>query len=52
MAGGSIQSYITTDLLKDIEVEIHGGYERIASILAIIDKKIENNSAINDNLTA
>lgn len=52
MAGGSIQSYITTDLLKDIEVEIHGGYERIASLLAIIDKKIENNSAINDNLLA
>lgn len=50
MAGGSIQSYITTDLLKDIEVEIPSGYERIASLLAIIDKKIENNSAINDNL--
>jgi type I restriction enzyme S subunit len=52
MAGGSIQSYITTDLLKDIEVEIPGDYERIASFLAIIDKKIENNSVINANLAA
>lgn len=50
MAGGSIQSYITTDLLKDIEVEIPGCYERIAFLLGLIDKKIENNSAINDNL--
>lgn len=49
-AGGSIQAYITTDLLKKITVYIHKNYEKIAYILSIIDAKIENNNKINDNL--
>lgn len=50
MAGGSIQSYITTDLLKDIIVDIPDNYCAIANLLAILDKKIEINSIVNDNL--
>lgn len=49
-AGGSIQSYITTDLLKNIYVDIPEDYESKANILKIIDDKIENNHRINDNL--
>lgn len=49
-ASGSIQSYITTDLLKDITIYIPENYKQIANILSIIDKKIENNKKINDNL--
>ena len=49
-AGGSIQSYITTDLLKDIEVEIPDDYEKRANFLSLIDEKIHNNNQINDNL--
>ena len=49
-AGGSIQSYITTDLLKDIEVEIPDDYEKRANFLFLIDEKIHNNNQINDNL--
>lgn len=51
-AGGSIQSYITTDLLKDIEVEIPDDYEKRANFLSLIDEKIHNNNQINDNLSA
>ncbi len=49
-AGGSIQSYITTDLLKDITIYLPNNYEEMAQILSIIDAKIENNNRINDNL--
>ena len=49
-AGGSIQSYITTDLLKNIYVDIPEDYESKANVLKIIDDKIENNHRINDNL--
>lgn len=49
-AGGSIQAYITTDLLKDIEVYIPDDFDNIAQILYVIDEKIENNNRINDNL--
>ena len=49
-AGGSIQAYITTDLLKDITVYIPENYEEITHILSVIDAKIENNNRINDNL--
>ena len=50
-AGGSIQSYITTDLLKDIEVEIPDDYEKRANFLSLIDEKIHHNNQINDNLS-
>lgn len=49
-AGGSIQAYITTDLLKEITINIPDNYEEIAYILSIIDAKIANNNNINDNL--
>lgn len=49
-AGGSIQAYITTDLLKGITIYIPDNYEEIAYILSIIDAKIANNNKINDNL--
>ena len=49
-AGGSIQSYITTDLLKSLFVEIPDNYEEIADLLIALDNKIENNYKINDNL--
>ena len=49
-AGGSIQAYITTDLLKEITIYIPDNYEKIAYILSIIDAKIANNNKINDNL--
>ncbi len=52
VAGGSIQSYITTDLLKDIEIEIPDDYEKRANFLLLIDEKIRNNNQINDNLAA
>lgn len=49
-SGGSIQSYITTDLLKDITIEIPDNFEKKAKMLRLIDKKIDNNTRINDNL--
>ena len=52
VAGGSIQSYITTDLLKDIEIEIPDDYEKQANFFLLIDEKIRNNNQINDNLAA
>ena len=52
MAGGSIQSYITTDLLKDIIVDIPDNYSTIADLLAILDEKMEINRMVNDNLAA
>lgn len=45
-AGGSIQSYITTDLLKSLFVEIPDNYEEIADLLIALDNKIENNYKI------
>ena len=51
-SGGSIQSYITTDLLKDITIEIPDNFEKKAKMLRLIDKKIDNNTRINDNLAA
>ena len=50
-AGGSIQAYITTDLLKEVTVYIPDNYAKIAHVFSIIDSKIENNNQINDNLT-
>lgn len=49
-AGGSIQSYITTDLLNDIYVDIPEDYEEKAKTLQYIGAKIDNNNRINDNL--
>ena len=51
-SSGSIQAYITTDLLKDITIHIPENYKEIAHILSVIDDKIENNNRINDNLAA
>ena len=51
-AGGSIQSYITTDLLKDISIEIPEDFDKKAKLLRLIDNKINNNNRINDNLAA
>ena len=49
-AGGSIQSYITTNLLNDIDVQIPDDYEKKTYILQQIDEKILLNQKINDNL--
>ena len=49
-AGGSIQAYITTDLLKNIDIQIPADYAEKAFVLRQIDQKIENNNRINDNL--
>ena len=51
-AGGSILNYITTDLLKEIVIDIpnENALLNISSILYSLDEKIENNNAINDNL--
>ena len=49
-AGGSIQSYITTDLLKDIVIDIPNDFEKKALLLKKIDLTILNNENINDNL--
>ncbi len=48
--GGSILSYITTDLLKAIDIDLSDDYEKIASILYSLDKKMAINDSINDNL--
>lgn len=50
--GGSILSYITTDLLKEIEIDLPNELtvDRITKTLAMIDRRIQNNKAINDNL--
>ena len=51
-AGGSILNYITTDLLKEIVIDIpnENALLNISSILYSLDEKIENNTCINDNL--
>ncbi|MFJ8452476.1 restriction endonuclease subunit S [Bacillus paramycoides] len=50
--GGSVLSYISTDLLKDITVEIpdEKDVELVSRLLSTIDRKIETNNKINDNL--
>lgn len=50
--GGSILSYISSDLLKEIVVKIPDELTVKSSvkILSTIDKKIENNNKINDKL--
>ena len=50
--GGSILSYITTDLLKEVEINLPDELtvDRITKTLVMIDSKIQNNEAINDNL--
>lgn len=51
-SSGSVQSYITSDILKNMQIEIPN-YEyqnKIVSILGDIDKKIVNNNEINNNL--
>jgi type I restriction enzyme S subunit len=52
--GGSIQSYINSDLLKDLIVHIpkHAIVERIARLLSTIDDKIILNKRINAELEA
>ena len=50
--GGSILSYITSDLLKEIEIDLpdESTIEKVTNALLLIDKKILNNNRINDNL--
>lgn len=50
--GGSILSYITTDLLKEICVEIPDNVtiDSVSDLLATIERKIYINSKINNNL--
>lgn len=52
--GGSVQAYISSDLLKDITIVLpdEGNIKKITSILDKLDQKIKNNNAINDNLAA
>lgn len=51
---GSVFDTITRDTFDSIEVQIPSlkTQEKVASILSDLDKKIELNSAINDNLAA
>lgn len=52
-SGGSIQSYITSDFLKELEVNIpdnKADIEMISSLLSKIDRKIAINEKINVNL--
>lgn len=51
--GGSVQAYISSDLLKDITIVLpdEGNIKKITSILDKLDQKIKNNNAINDNLS-
>lgn len=50
--GGSVLSYITTDLLKNIEINLpdEKSLNLIAGMLFSLDKKVELNKRINDNL--
>lgn len=50
--GGSILSYITSDLLKEIEIDLpdESTIGKVTNALLLIDKKILNNNRINDNL--
>lgn len=50
--GGSILSYITTDLLKDIVVDIPStnAMKKINNVLHLLEQKIRLNTMINDNL--
>lgn len=52
--GGSVQAYISSDLLKDISVVLpdKDTIKKITVILDKLDKKIKINNAINDNLAA
>lgn len=52
--GGSILSYITSDLLKEIEINLpdETTVKKVTTALLSIDKKILNNNKINDNLVA
>lgn len=49
-AGGSLQAYVTTDLLKEFTVEIPKDFDKRANLLKLIDTKIENNHRINETL--
>ena len=50
--GGSIQSYITTDLLNGIVIDLPSEktIKRVSDLLDAIDRGIEVNNRINDNL--
>lgn len=50
--GGSILSYITSDLLEEIEIDLpdESTIKKVVTTLLLIDKKILNNNRINDNL--
>lgn len=50
--GGSVLSYITTDLLSEIVVDLpdEKTLKAVSRILLTIDWKIQNNNRINDNL--
>lgn len=52
--GGSILSYITTDLLEDIVVDVpdEGIMKKVNKTLQDIERKIKINAMINDNLAA
>ena len=52
--GGSVLSYITSDLLKEIEIDLPDEItiEKITNILCLFDKKISNNHRVNDNLSS
>jgi type I restriction enzyme S subunit len=53
-AGGSTMSYLSTDILNDIEVNIpdESQMRNIANTLYLLDTKIAANNKINDNLAA
>ena len=53
-AGGSTMSYLSTDILNDIEIELPSKEvaSRIVSVLYELDRKIAVNKRINDNLAA
>ena len=51
-AGGSTMSYLSTDLLNDININLPSKdvIRKVVYVLSVIDKKIRNNNRINDNL--
>ena len=51
-AGGSTMSYLSTDLLNDININLPSKdvIIKVVDVLSVIDKKIRNNNKINDNL--
>lgn len=52
MANGSVFNNLKTDIVRDFEIEVPSisAQNKIAIFLSTIDKAIENNIAVNDNL--